>query len=304
VNLVTKISETTRRNIIQTLKAEDIKWSGRLDESDFLSRIYDLELLPSHDPRYKSARVDIWQHTVNNPDDWPDDWIFDDERFDLLHCPDDQFLRFLCEMIHQVVRPDQKEVEPLLEMFNQELGPEGFRIEAKRTRFGGIRFEPVGILPSTIEALQQLKDIAEKLGPEHLEREIARMNSAIERDPELAIGTAKELVETICKTILGEKSVALKGDEDLPKLVRMTMDEIKPMDGISYGRGTYEAVQKMLGILSTLTQSIAELRNLQGTGHGKEVGKVAPDSRFASLAANSAASLALFLYLSYEKQKK
>lgn len=37
------------------------------------------------------------------------------------------------------------------------------------------------------------------------------MESAAENDPGFAIGTAKELVETVCKTFLKERSIARVG---------------------------------------------------------------------------------------------
>jgi AbiJ N-terminal domain 3 len=71
-----KISEVTRRAIIDHLNIANISWSGRHSDDDFLSRLYDLSKLPSHDSRHKTAAGDIWQHTVNNFDDWPRDWVF------------------------------------------------------------------------------------------------------------------------------------------------------------------------------------------------------------------------------------
>jgi hypothetical protein len=46
---------------------ESIGWSGRLEEPDFLDRIFDQANLPSTDRRFKDAARDIWQHRVNNP---------------------------------------------------------------------------------------------------------------------------------------------------------------------------------------------------------------------------------------------
>jgi len=199
-----EISEATRREIIRTFRSAAIRWSGSLDDVTFLSRIYDLDQLPSRDARFGNAKGDIWQHRISN-DDWPNDWIYDDNRFNLLHCSDNEFLRFLCEMINPEVRSDEKEAERLLEFFNEKLGPEGYQIVAKTTRFGNIRYEPIGILPNTLGALEQIKDIAEDLNSEYLQHQIIRMTMAVDRDPELAIGTAKEFVETICKMILGKK---------------------------------------------------------------------------------------------------
>jgi hypothetical protein len=55
-----------------------------------------------------------------------------------------------------------------------------------------------------------------------LHRQIERMKSAIEDDPGLAIGTAKELVETTCKTILEERGIKFDENADIPNLVKET----------------------------------------------------------------------------------
>jgi len=301
------ISEATRRRIIRTLREEDISWSGSLNDVDFLSRIYDLDQLPSHDPRYDNAKGDIWQHTINNPGDWDSYWIFEDERFNLLHCSEDKFLRFLCEMIHPKVRPDTKEAQNLLKVFNEQLSPEGYQIAGKTTAFGNKRYEPTGILPSTLSSLEQVKDIAEKLNSEYLQKEIVRMTNAIESDPELAIGTAKEFVETICKTILKERKISFKSDEDLQKLVFMTIDEIKPVSASAPDKKTERIIRRIVGNMNDLTRCIAELRNLHGTGHGKDIHVITLEPRHAAFAVNAATALVLFLYQSYEKvqnQKK
>lgn len=65
------ITHVTRRKIFDTISLSKVLWEGRLEEPDFLARIYDLDSMPSTDSRYKSAAGDIWQHRVNNPQDWP-----------------------------------------------------------------------------------------------------------------------------------------------------------------------------------------------------------------------------------------
>jgi len=295
------ISEGTRRKIIRTIREEDISWSGSLDNVDFLSRIYDLDQLPSHDGRFENAKEDIRQHTIYNPGDWNPNWIFDDERFNLLHCPENEFLRFLCEMIHPKVRPDTKEAQSLLKMFNEQLGPEEYQIVEKTTAFGNKRYEPTGILPSTLSALEQVRDIAEKLSSEYLQKEIVRMTNAIERDPELAIGTAKEFVETICKTILTERKKSFKPDEDLPKLVFMTINEVTPVSASGSDKKVDALMHRIVGNMNDLARCLAELRNLHGTGHGKDIHAVTLEPRHAALAVNAATTIVLFLYQSNEK---
>ena len=78
-----KISQITRRDIFDAMTAEGVDWAGRLDGPAFLSRLFDLQSLPSTDHRYNDAAGDIWKHTVAN-DDWDYDWIFHDSRFNLL----------------------------------------------------------------------------------------------------------------------------------------------------------------------------------------------------------------------------
>ncbi|MGW4728701.1 AbiJ-related protein [Streptomyces shenzhenensis] len=85
----------TRRDIFDYLRGEGGTWWGRLDEIDFLEDLYDLDGLASTDSRLTTARGDIVQHRVNNPLDWPDDWVFEDPRFQLLDGPDEVLLAFL-----------------------------------------------------------------------------------------------------------------------------------------------------------------------------------------------------------------
>lgn len=101
---------------------------GRLSEIDFLSRIYDLDNMPSTDNRFSNASGDIWQHTVNN-DDWEDYWYFSDGRFQLSNGNDDKYiLRFICEMLHPAVRDEKSPWRKYLDKFNEILEPDGYRL--------------------------------------------------------------------------------------------------------------------------------------------------------------------------------
>ncbi len=127
-----EISEVTRRAIVDFLSVSGTHWAGRLPEDDFLARLYDLTLLPSTDHRFPTAAGDIWKHRVMNCD-WGEDWVFYDTRFNLFHAPNDDFLRFLCETIHPVVRPALEEVQNLVATYNRELAADGWSlVEAKQ----------------------------------------------------------------------------------------------------------------------------------------------------------------------------
>lgn len=130
------ITEVTRRRLFDALPSTGVSWSGSLDEVTFLRRLYDLDRLESHDPRFATAEGDIVQHRYNNPEDWEDDWVFSDDRFGLADGTDEVLLRFLAEMIHPAVRTDSGEVERLLALFNDMLAPDGYELAETRTVSG------------------------------------------------------------------------------------------------------------------------------------------------------------------------
>ncbi len=126
------ISEVTRRAIADFLTSSGTGWSGRLQEDDFLARLHDLTSMRSTDRRFKNAAGDIHQHRVANPRDWEDDWVFYDPRFNLLHAPDGDFLRFLCETVHPIVRTDPNEAQNLVAAYNRELAADGWSLVETR----------------------------------------------------------------------------------------------------------------------------------------------------------------------------
>ena len=139
------ISEVTRRAIEDYFVASKTSWSGRLSDDDFLGRLYDLTTMFSDDLRFKTAAGDIWQHTVNNSD-WDDEWVFTDSRFNLRGCPDVEFLRFLCESLHPVVRPDTKKARTLAAELSRLLAVDGWRL-VERSEISGhpvFRAEQIG----------------------------------------------------------------------------------------------------------------------------------------------------------------
>lgn len=120
----THITDVTRRRLIRDLA--EIRWYGDLDEVSFLERIYDLDQLASGDSRFRTARQDIVQHCVANYD-WPDDWIFTDDRFGL-QADDTALIRFLVEMLHPAVRDDTEEVQRLVGLINGHLVKDGYEL--------------------------------------------------------------------------------------------------------------------------------------------------------------------------------
>lgn len=298
-----KITEVTRRAIFDYLSVGPCSWHGRLDEVEFLRRVFDLKSLPSTDGRFEDAAGDIWQHRINNPGDWQDDWVFYDSRFDLLHGSDESFLRFICETVHPVVRLYQKDVADLVAFYNKNLAQDGWEI-AETTR---ISDKPVYGARTLLEGagvpFQAAKKVALTLDASYISQQITRMESAIGSDPELAIGTAKEFIETICKTILAERKVSYDKKSDFPKLVKITLETLELVpDRITKAKEAAASIKVLLNNLAAVARHLAELRNLAGTGHGKDATHQGLDARHARLAVGVASTVGVFLFECHQQK--
>ncbi|TWH59623.1 hypothetical protein DesLBE_4019 [Desulfitobacterium sp. LBE] len=98
---------------------------GRMEEIEFIKRLYDLKSMQSFDSRFPDAEGDIWQHTVNN-DDYPLCWVFEDERFQLQNGSDELYLKFLCEIFHPTVRVEKGYWKEFLAEVNRLLKNDGY----------------------------------------------------------------------------------------------------------------------------------------------------------------------------------
>ncbi|WP_186647109.1 AbiJ-related protein [Fluviispira vulneris] len=133
------IDKGTRRNIIDHFEMAEIQFSGRMSDLNFLTRIYDLKKLPSLDHRFEDAYGDIYNHTENNCD-YEFNWVFTDSRFNLLEGDDETFLRFICEMTHPLVRPDQEKASKIISIANDWLKAEGWELYPEKEVASGFIF--------------------------------------------------------------------------------------------------------------------------------------------------------------------
>lgn len=130
-----------------------LQWWGRLDEVEFMSRLYDLDSLPSTDERYSTCREDIIQHCIANCD-WEASWPLRDDRF-ISSTSDADLLRFLAETLHPEVRSDPDDVSRLLDAYNRLLRPDGAEIIrsgtiSRRPVYVGGAAVPRNIQPATL----------------------------------------------------------------------------------------------------------------------------------------------------------
>ena len=155
-----------------------------------------------------------------------------------------------------------------------------------------------------IASLASIKDTATGFDARHMTDQIRRMESAVESDPSLAIGTAKELIETCCKTILAERGKPVSGTPDVSTLTKETLKELKLVpEGIPDAARGAEVIKRLLSNLGTIGNGLAELRGLYGTGHGKHGSATGLGARHAKLAVGAAATLAVFLFETHKETK-
>lgn len=148
---------------------------------------------------------------------------------------------------------------------------------------------------------QELSTVAERLSVPVLQTQIERIRNSIDADPALAVGTAKELVETTCKTILEIREIDYGKSDDLDVLVKSVRKELRllPEDIPNEAKGV-DSIRRILSGLATVTKGLGEIRNLYGTGHGHHGKAKGVSSRHAKLAVGAATTLALFLWETHE----
>lgn len=131
------------------------------------------------------------------------------------------------------------------------------------------------------------------------------LRDTVESNPKLAIGTAKELLEAICKTILEDYNIESQ-KENLPKLVKRVSKKLGLLSEDIYDdkRGS-DTICRILSSLAQVTQGVAELRNLYGTGHGYSAHRQSGiQPRHARLVVNSVITVVTFWIETLDERQK
>jgi len=159
-----------------------------------------------------------------------------------------------------------------------------------------VPIEDEGELSTTLVAFNVPLSDFHRLGePRVVQQHLERISINVERDPPAAVGSAKELVESVCKFILDDYSVEYDKNESLLDLYKKTAKALKlNREAVPDSAKGSESAQRVLQNLATAVQALAELRNELGLGHGKT--KPSPAfARHARLAFNASRSVAEFL---------
>lgn len=140
-------------------------------------------------------------------------------------------------------------------------------------------------------------NLKEQFSSEYLNAQISAMLSMTENNPTEAIGKAKELIESCCKTILDSREIAWNKNWDVSQLTGETLKILKLMPkDIPENAPAATEMKALLGNLRAIATNTATLRNHYGSGHGKSANYKGLSSRHAKLAVGSSITLVEFLW--------
>lgn len=148
-------------------------------------------------------------------------------------------------------------------------------------------------------------DLKEKFSSEYMTQQIELMVSMQSTNPTNAIGLAKELIESCCKTILDELGIEWSKNDDVPQLTNKVMNALSllPANIHETDQGA-DAIKAVLGNLRAIPTKLAEIRNPFGSGHGKSASFQGLEERHAKLAVGSSITFVDFIWSTFENQQK
>lgn len=133
-----------------------------------------------------------------------------------------------------------------------------------------------------------------------LDEQLDRLRRATD-DPALLIGTAKDLLEAVAKFVLEELDVPVNPKADFPELWFHARDRlgIHPKQ-VAQGAPGEKVIQKVLQSAWNIAESVNDLRNLQGTGHGRTL-PTGVTAEMALLVVREACGMAEFVLMTLDR---
>ena len=118
----------------------------------------------------------------------------------------------------------------------------------------------------------------------------------VDTDPTGAIGDSKELLESVFRTVASHHGMEIDDNADVTEMFKAIRDVLVVIPvGITDSERADAILRRLLGNLSGLCGTMAELRNAYGSGHGKEDGFVGLAKKHARLAVTTAGAIAAFV---------
>lgn len=134
-------------------------------------------------------------------------------------------------------------------------------------------------------------------GLTHIEQQVEGIERAVVENPGLAFDLAKTVIESACRNVLAERSIAFTENDELPRLFKTATSNLPflPVEASGAAEVRQSLLQTLNG-LHTAIQGICELRNRCGfASHGSGSPRPAMESVQALLAAEAADAIVGFL---------
>ncbi len=130
-----------------------------------------------------------------------------------------------------------------------------------------------------------------------IEQQVQALELAVAENPGLAIDLAKTLVESICRAVLGESSIAFGRADDLPKLFKTTSTHLPFLPAtVTHAADTRKSLAQTLNGLHITIQGMCELRNQCGIASQRSGACASRWSVQALVAAEAADTIVGFLH--------
>lgn len=168
----------------------------------------------------------------------------------------------------------------------------------------GFVYENGRLVPAGGVDLKSLTDASEAIDRTTLHDHIQRIEQSIESDPPQAIGSSKELVETVAKHVLIQYGEDPEKYDTLQQLVKAALKSLDlSLENIPETKKGVESIRQVLAGLAQIVGGTAELRNLYGTGHGR-ARSGGLESLHARLVVGAAATLSRFVLETLDERKR
>lgn len=144
----------------------------------------------------------------------------------------------------------------------------------------------------------------EYFNEDYISRSSDLMINSIEDDPTIAIGKAKELVESCFKYILDKENIEYQSNSKISELRKEVFKYLDLLPNENKAAVANNSVKRILAGLIQIIDGINELRNIHGDGHGKGMGYVSLPPGYAQLVVESAITIVNFTWETYIYRKQ
>ena len=159
----------------------------------------------------------------------------------------------------------------------------------------------IDIAPISLCIDTYCSELKDKVPIQYFHSQVDVMLANLEPNPYISIGKAKELLETLFKSILDDNNVSYDHSEKLTSLEKKVAHLLNL--NVDENSSVLPGVKEVLGGLANIVHGMNELRNNFGDGHGKNLQFTSLPSRYAKLAVGAATTISLFLLETNEAKK-